>query len=221
MKKYIMFILICFFICFFVSSKYIVSAKLPLKGKTIAIDAGHGGEDPGASKKGYKEKDLNFTILNNYTKELFIDSDIKVYFTRETDVLIDLYDRAAFASELGADLFLSLHMNANNSSSVNGTEIFYSSYNNAVTANGLYSARLGKTLAENISSMMDTKNRGVTNSEFVVVKYNTVPAVLIELGFMTNSNELAKLTDAEYQKKAAMAIYLSVFEIFELFPTGR
>jgi len=192
-----------------------------LYSKIVVLDAGHGGEDPGASKKGYKEKDLNFTILNNYTKELFNDSDIKVYFTRETDVLIDLYDRAAFASELGADLFLSLHMNANNSSSVNGTEIFYSSYNNAVTANGLYSARLGKTLAENISSMMGTKNRGVTNSEFVVVKYNTVPAVLIELGFMTNSKELAKLTDTEYQKKAAIAIYLSVFEIFELFPTGR
>ena len=112
-------------------------------------------------------------------------------------------------------------MNANNSTKANGTEIFYSSYNNDMNDSGLCSTRLAKTLAENISYFMETKNRGVSNSEFVVVKYNTVPAVLIELAFMTNQADLAKITDPEYQLKAAIAIYLSVVEIFELFPTGR
>lgn len=198
-----------------------VARPSDLYSKIVVLDAGHGGTDPGASKSGYNEKDLNFTILNIYTKNLFASSDIKVYFTRETDVLIDLYARAAFASEVGADMFLSLHMNANNSSSVSGTEIFYSSYNNEAADSGLTSTRLGKALADNISSTMGTKNRGVSNSEFVVVKYNTVPAVLIELGFMTNKSDLAKLTDSAYQLKAAGAIYWSVIEMFELFPTGR
>lgn len=198
-----------------------VARPSDLYSKIIVLDAGHGGTDPGASKGGYDEKDLNFTILNTYTKNRFADSDIKVYFTRETDVLIDLYDRAAFASEVGADMFLSLHMNANNSSSVSGTEIFYSSHNTSVSESGLTSTRLAKALADNISAAMNTKNRGVSNSEFVVVKYNTVPAVLIELGFMTNKSELAKLTDSNYQQKAADAIYWSVVEMFELFPTGR
>ncbi len=198
-----------------------VARPSDLYSKIVVLDAGHGGTDPGASKGGYNEKDINFKILNTYTKTIFEDSDIKIYFTRETDVLIDLYDRAAFASEVGADMFLSLHMNANNSGSVSGTEIFYSSYNNTAAESGLTSTRLAKALADNISSAMGTKNRGVSNSEFVVVKYNTVPAVLIELGFMTNKSELAKLTDSAYQIKAAGAIYWSVIEMFELFPTGR
>jgi len=181
----------------------------------IILDAGHGGIDPGASKNGYKEKDLNFKILNQYTKELFKDSDIKVYFTRETDVKIDLYERAAMAAEIGADLFISLHMNANNSSSVNGTQVFYSSANNEMTSYGLNSYQLAKLFVSNLSNALGTKNRGASNSEFVVVKYNTVPAVLIELGFMTNAKELKKLTNTEFQQKAAETIYQTVLEVYE------
>lgn len=191
--------------------------------KIVVLDAGHGGIDPGAAKNGYKEKDINFTILNTYVKDLFEASsaDIKVYFTRESDVLIDLYERAAFSAEVGADMFLSLHMNANNTTSVSGTEVYYSTDNNQTQASGLNSYNLAKTLVNNLSTAMGTKNRGVSKAEFVVTKYNTVPAVLIELGFMTNQADLAKLTNATYHQKAAEAIYQSVLEIFETYPTGR
>ena len=74
---------------------------------------------------------------------------------------------------------------------------------------------------DNISSAISTKNRGISSAEFVVVKYNTVPAVLIEFGFMTNSSELSKITNATYQKKGADAIYKTVVEIFKTYPTGR
>ena len=183
--------------------------------KILVLDAGHGGIDPGASKSGIKEKDLNFIILNTYVKELFEDSDIKVYFTRETDVKIDLYDRAAFASEVGADMFISLHMNSNNSSSVNGTEVYYSKDNNTTLENGFNSYQLAKALVNNLSLSMGTKNRGVSKAEFVVVKYNTVPAVLIELGFMTNTKDLSKLKNTTYQKKAAETIYQTVIQLFD------
>jgi len=169
----------------------------------------------------YLEKDLNFTILNTYTKDIFALSDIKVYFTRETDVKIDLYERAAFASKINADMFISLHMNANNSSSVKGTEVFYSAENNNTSVTGFNSALLAKTLANNISAEISTKNRGASKSDFVVVKYNTVPAVLIELGYMTNKSDLAKLTDKTYQQKAAKTIYQCVEDIFELYPVKR
>jgi len=182
--------------------------------KIIVLDAGHGGIDPGASKNGIKEKDLNFTILNTYTKDIFALSDIKVYFTRETDVKIDLYERAAFASKINADMFISLHMNANNSSSVKGTEVFYSAENNNTSVTGFNSALLAKTLANNISAEISTKNRGASKSDFVVVKYNTVPAVLIELGYMTNSSELEKLKNSGYQQKTAEAIYNTVSDLF-------
>ncbi len=199
----------------------IIGRPSEIYSKIVILDPGHGDSDPGAKKGGYQEKDINFTILYNYTKNLFENTGIKAYMTRETDVLIDLYDRAAFASEIGADLFLSLHMNANNSSSVSGTEVFYSSYNNPITYNGLSSYQLAKYFAGTLSTTMKTKNRGASDSEFVVVKYNTVPAILIELGFMTNKSELAKLTDVTYQKKAAQTIYESVKAIFEAYPTNR
>lgn len=189
--------------------------------KIVVFDAGHGGIDPGAVKNGVYEKNINFKVLNTYVKSAFYNSDIKVYFTRDSDVFVDLYERAAFSEEVGADLFISLHSNSNNSSSVTGTQVFYSNSNNSVTKSGLTSYKLAKSLVDNISLAIDTKNRGASSAEFVVVKYNTVPAVLIELGFMTNSSELAKLTNATYQKKAANAIFDTVTEIFKTYPTGR
>lgn len=198
-----------------------VARPSELYSKIIVLDAGHGGIDPGAIRGSTYEKNLNFTILNNYAKTYFEKSDIKVYYTRLTDVKIDLYERADFAAEVGADLFISLHMNANNSSSVSGTQVFYSSMNNKKNAASLNSYLLATTLAKNLSQTMGTKNRGASSSEFVVVKYNTVPAVLIELGFLTNTSDLNKLTNASYQKKAAETIYNTVAEIFKTYPTGR
>lgn len=198
-----------------------VARPSELYSKIVVLDAGHGGIDPGATKSGIKEKDLNYIILNQYAKEYFASSDIKVYYTRLSDVKIDLYERADFAAEIGADLFLSLHMNANNSSSVTGTQVFYSTSNNKKNSAGLNSYLLAKTLVNNLSSSLNSKNRGATSSEFVVVKYNTVPAVLIELGFMTNANELKLLSSSSYQKKAAKTIYDTVVQIFNTYPTGR
>lgn len=198
-----------------------VARPAEIYSKIIVLDAGHGGIDPGAIQKGIYEKNLNFTILNNYAKTYFEKSDIKVYYTRLTDVKIDLYERADFAAEVGADLFISLHMNANNSTSITGTQVFYSSMNNKKNAAGLNSYLLANALAKNLSKTMETKNRGASPSDFVVVKYNTVPAVLIELGFLTNATERSKLTNASYQKKAAETIYNTVIDIFKTYPTKR
>lgn len=201
-----------------IESDYIaVSVGKPneIYDKIVVLDAGHGGIDPGATKSGYNEKDINFKIINTYTKEYFENSDVKVYFTRETDTKIDLYERAAFADEVGADLFISLHLNSNNKSSINGTEVYYYKGNNAVSKAGINSYQLAKVLVDNLSSALGTKNRGVLSAEFVVVKYNTVPAVLIELGYMTNTSDLAKITNEKYQKKAAETIYKTVLSVLE------
>ena len=189
--------------------------------KIVLFDAGHGGIDPGAVKNGIQEKDINFKVLNTYVKSAFYNSDIKVYFTRESDVFVDLYVRAGFAEEVCADLFISLHSNANNSSSITGTQVFYSDANNETTNSGLNSSKLAKSLVDNISSAISTKNRGISSSNFIVVKYNTIPAVLVELGFMTNSSELAKITNPTYQAKAADAIFKTITQIFNTYPTGR
>ena len=80
---------------------------------------------------------------------------------------------------------------------------------------------MAKILANNLYVAMDTKLRGVINNDYYVVKYNSVPAVLIELGFISNNEDRAKLVDKLYQQKAAKAIYESVIEIFSAYPTGR
>lgn len=189
--------------------------------KIVVLDAGHGGKDPGAVHNDVYEKDLNFSILYTHARELFENSDIKVYYTRETDVFIKLNPRAKFAKEVEADLFISLHMNASEYESASGTEVFYSKSNNKKQASGLNSYRLADTLANNLTTALGSRLRGVTKSDYYVVEHNSVPAVLIELGFISNEEECNKLSDVIYQKKAAEAIYQSVIEIFTAYPTGR
>lgn len=189
--------------------------------KIVVLDAGHGGIDPGASAGGYNEKDINFTILNRYTKEYFEGSGIKVYFTRTEDVKIDLYERADFASRVEADMFISLHMNAVSSTSVSGTSVYYSLLNTSVTSGGLTGKQMASTLTENLSKALGTKNRGVATANFVVIRETRMPAVLIELAFITNASDRKIITTEATQKKAAKTIYDTVVSFFEDYPTGR
>ena len=189
--------------------------------KIIVLDAGHGGIDPGAIKNNVQEKQINFAVINQYAKEYFDNSDIKVYYTRKTDTKIDLYERAAFADKVGADLFISFHVNAHNSSSVNGTSVYYSTTNNTVTSTGLSSSILAKKVLNNMLAEWGTKNMGVLTNNFVVVHYNTVPAILVECAFITNTSDFKKITNTTYQKKAAKAIFEAVEEIFKTYPTNR
>lgn len=189
--------------------------------KIVVLDAGHGGIDPGASAGGYNEKDINFKILNEYAKAYFDSSDIKVYFTRLTDVKIDLYERADFATQVEADLFISLHMNAYSSSSVNGTAVYYSTLNSSINSGGLTSKAMAAALVDNLSSALGTKNNGVKTANFVVIKETQVPAVLIELAFITNTSDRKIITTAATQKLAAKTIYETTVNFFKTYPTGR
>ncbi len=189
--------------------------------KIVVLDAGHGGIDPGASAGGYNEKDINFTILNRYTKEYFEGSDIKIYFTRTEDVKIDLYERADFASRVEADMFISLHMNSVSSTSVSGTSVYYSLLNTSVTSGGLNSKQMASTLTDNLSKALGTKNRGVATANFVVIRETRMPAVLIELAFITNASDRKIITTEATQRKAAKTIYDTVVSFFKDYPTGR
>ncbi len=189
--------------------------------KIVVLDAGHGGIDPGAAAGGYNEKDINFTILNQYTREYFEGSNIKIYFTRTSDVKIDLYERADFASRVEADIFISLHMNAASATSAAGTSVYYSILNTSTTSGGLTGKQMATTLAENLSKSLGTKNRGIIAKDFVVVRETRMPAVLIELAFITNASDRKIITTPATQKKAAKTIYDTVVQFFKDYPTGR
>ncbi len=93
-----------------------------------------------------------------------------------------LRDRAAFSEKVGADLFVSLHMNAHTNSSVKGTEVYYAKNNNSKNKAGLNSQMMAKFFLDNLLKTMGTKSRGVLDDRFTVIYRNTVPAVLVELG---------------------------------------
>lgn len=189
--------------------------------KIIILDAGHGGKDPGAVKGNTQEKAINFKVLNEYAKDYFTDSGIKVYYTRIDDTLIPLADRASFAKQVEADFFISLHCNSSTSSAARGTSVYYSSTNTSKTSSGLTSKILANTLVNNLSKSLGTRNLGIIDKGFVVVRDNSVPAVLIELAFLSNPSDLSILTNPTYQKKAAKTIYDTVASLFEAYPTKR
>ena len=189
----------------------------------VILDPGHGGGANGAQYYGTNEKDLNFKILYTLGKKYFNQdtSKLKVYYTRIKDVDMTLSNRAAFAGKYGADLFVSLHMNANLNRTVQGTEVYYSTNNNKANTAGLTSRILADLFCDRLSGNLGTKNRGSRAEKYTVVHKNTVPAVLIELGFMSTESDFVKLSDPTFQENAARTIYETLLEVFETYPTGR
>ncbi len=199
----------------------------------VLLDPGHGGNAAGATRtlNGVKimEKDLNLTILYNLAQEYFNapDSEIKVYYTRYGDEVrytnstTENYDRAEQAERVGADIYVSLHMNSHTTTAPTGTEVYYTGSNNSPNESGLTSKKLGEMFLESLTVNLGTVNRGVKDKSLIVTRENTVPAVLIELGFMSNPTELALLNDQEFQEEAAKTIYDTICQVFESYPTGR
>ena len=189
----------------------------------VVLDPGHGGPANGAQYFGANEKDFNLKMLYEIGMKYFNSdtSKLKVYYTRETDVDIALKDRAAYAGKMGADVFVSLHMNASTLSGAYGTEVYYSENNNDNNEAGLNSKILASLFMNNLSSALGTNNRGFRSERYTVVYRNTVPAVLIELGFLSNKNDFALISDPAFQENAVKTIYEILLQVFELYPTGR
>lgn len=195
-----------------------------LYSKVVVIDPGHGGHDSGTTSTNgiYKEKNFVLSIGYTYFRNYLDDKDLKVYWTRKDDTYPTLTERAAFAKKVDADIFISVHMNAfKKSNKPNGTEVYYSVRNNVLQPNGLSSYTMASMFLKNITSTLNTFNRGVKSNVFVVTNINTVPAVLIEYGFLTNPNDLAKFSKLENQDKSAEILYNTIEEIFDNYPTGR
>ena len=184
--------------------------------KVIVMDAGHGGHDPGAQHQGYNESDLNLKIVLN-CRELFKDTDIKVYYTRIDDTFLSLYDRAAFAELVGADMFIAVHHNSSWYDTVTGTSVYWGDKDTSTSLNGLTSEKLAWRMLENLTAALDTKvfGEGAINKNFVVVRDSKAPAVLLEIGFMSNSDELSRLVKDKFSKKVARTIVDTVLEIYE------
>lgn len=172
----------------------------------VVIDPGHGGRVPGTVKGGYSEKDINLAIALELRAALMkSDLNIGVYCTRTDDTNPDFEDRVGLANESNADVFVSIHNNSmagRGKSTTKGVEALY----NEEDLTGRSEA-LATLLENHVSVEAGAVNRGlVKGSDIYVVKNTTVPATLVEVGFMTHGDELKKLASAQYQWQVGQAL---------------
>ncbi|MCL2699285.1 MAG: N-acetylmuramoyl-L-alanine amidase family protein [Defluviitaleaceae bacterium] len=187
--------------------------------RIVVIDPGHGGRDEGASHFGLLEKDLNLTVAQKAISLLEHDGRIKVYATRKTDRFADLSERSRFGNTVG-DLFVSIHHNASDRNpNAHGTEVYYfrHEFDNQLWITGKDAADI---MHRRLTERLDSNPRRVVHNNLSVIREATVPAVFLEIGFMSNAEEAMRLGSPEYQWLAAQAIFEAVIEIFERHP-GR
>ncbi len=181
----------------------------------IVIDAGHGGFDPGAvGPSGLQEKAVNLEIAL-MTEKLLKDAGYNVLLTRDDDTFISLKDRVKVANQKKALLFVSIHINASNSSYSEGTETFLAP--NKIADSQL----LANLLQENLLSELKRSNRGIKRENFYVIKYTKMPSALVELAFLSNPHEEALLEGILFKEKAAKAISQGIIKYIEKINTGR
>ncbi|AXM89132.1 cell wall hydrolase [Anoxybacillus ayderensis] len=185
-------------------------AGSPVKGRIIVVDAGHGGKDPGAMSGGANEKTIVLEVAK-FVKEKLEKAGATVIMTRETDVYPTLQDRVNIAKNNYAEMFVSIHTNSATNTSAKGAEVYYDSSTNP---NGEESKKLAQYIQEEIVRMANMVDRGVKNSGLYVLRNNSVTSVLVELGFISNAEDRAKLTSAEYQNLYAEAIYQGIVKYY-------
>jgi N-acetylmuramoyl-L-alanine amidase len=192
---------------------YVHTAYLKTPGaKMIAIDAGHGGHDPGASANGLVEKEINLDIAKRVQAYLE-NADINVVMTRTDDTFVSLDGRVDYAVNKKADTFLSIHTNSFSSGSANGTETYYSTA--ALNPRAEASKKLATFIQKRLVAAWGTSDRGVKNNSYRVIYTNPLPAALVELGFITNSSDANKLGSDQHRQTAAKAIYLGILDYYE------
>ncbi len=201
----------------------LVPRKIPAgqKVRTICLDAGHGGKDPG-NGRGYQiEKKYTLPLaqeIRNYLRQ----AGFEVIMTRSSDVFIDLPPRVELANRRGADLFVSLHFNAFAASkAVKGVETYCLTPAGAFSSNsgGQGDTRWVTGNKENDRSMLlayqvqralvkklSAEDRGVKRARFKVLQLARMPAILVEGGFMSNPTEAKRIADSAYRRQMARAI---------------
>ncbi|MGM7634707.1 N-acetylmuramoyl-L-alanine amidase [Bacillus sp. Hm123] len=182
-----------------------------IKDQVIVLDPGHGGSDPGAIGYGIKEKDV---VLATGLKvnEIFKKSPFQVKMTRSTDKYVSLSGRVSYAQAVKGNTFISIHANAFNGSA-NGTETYYyASRKNPHTAD---SKLLATKIQKRLIAAWNLQDRGVKTKSLHVIRENNMPATLLELGFIDNKKDNAKLKSDYWQNAAAKAIYYGTLDYYK------
>lgn len=211
--------LFLFILCICLFTFYKIDAgNLLLSNKIIYLDPGHGGVDPGSTYKNIYEKNLNLSICE-HLKDALEKEGAKVFMTRYGDYDLsnnnvtyrkksDLNNRATVINKSKADMYISIHLNATRSSTWKGAQVFYDDVNEK---NKEIAEVIQNKLGEDIATQREySEIKGMLLNRKV-----RVPGVLIEVGFLSNSNDRYLLQQKSYQKKISKSITNGVIKYFK------
>jgi N-acetylmuramoyl-L-alanine amidase len=180
-----------------------------LRAHVVAIDAGHGGRDPGAiGPTGLLEKDVVLDVAQR-VRELLVRQGIRVIMTRETDVFVELPDRPRVARRQGASVFVSIHANASTRLAANGSETYYLTPQSRV---------LAQMVQEELGRIPNLISRGVKTANFLVLRESDVPAVLVEVAYLSSIDEEARLRQQAFRQRLAEAVTRGVTRFLAVYP---
>ncbi len=185
------------------------TSQTPIGRMSVVIDPGHGGPDPGAvGIRGLRETDIVLDI-SRQVASLLEQSGVQVIMTRTDERDLDLAPRTQLANRVNATIFVSIHANAIDMSrpDVNGIETYYYSSGQ----------RLAQTIHNSILQMTGARDRGVRQARFYVLRHTSMPAVLVETGFVTGAEDAPKLADPTYRSQMAAAIARGILQYLQTY----
>ena len=195
--------------CLLVLSLQVISAQtLPLQDTIIMVDPGHGGRDSGTYYKKIYEKNINLEISKVLEEELTKNGAI-VYMTRTRDIDLssiydsakkrgDLYRRLLKIKETKSDVYISIHINWYQNTSMKGAEVLYNSINEN-------NEKLAKSIMKEFKTDLGS-TRTIKTTDLYMYRNTTTPGVLVECGYLSNPTERTLLQQEDYQKKLAKSI---------------
>jgi N-acetylmuramoyl-L-alanine amidase len=193
-----------------------ITEYIPLEGKVIILDPGHGGRDPGALGNDLVEKDINLDVSLK-VRDLLEKKGAIVYLTRKIDKTVALPDRFVFSKRYDADIFVSIHTNAHYEN-FDGTEVYFNKkpYEEDGYANPFSekSYELAKMIHFSLLEEISTKDNGIYDDAFRVLRKNTVPSALIELGYLSNNSDANKIKSETFRIDSASGIVKGIESYF-------
>ena len=170
---------------------------------SVVLDAGHGGTDYGAIRAGINEKDITLDVTK-MVEAILQEKGYKVYMTRSDDSGPSLQERVDICEDKKPDIFVSIHVNSSVKNDIYGIETHW--YHD-------YSLELAQIVHKHlIKNIPSTKDRGLFQSKFYVINHTTVPAILVEMGFISNDAERAKLVTEKHKQQIAKSIAEGIVE---------
>ncbi|MGJ8550693.1 N-acetylmuramoyl-L-alanine amidase family protein [Winogradskyella wichelsiae] len=209
--------LLALFCLFFINISFTQNEKDQEKKPIVVIDPGHGGRDPGAMTiKGIKEKDIVLAIASKMVvlNDTLFDNPLRLFLTRYTDTLIALRDRTLLAKTLKADIFISIHCNQAINTTAAGTDVFIYPKSEAQASASTY---LGFTIQKGLVDILGIKKRELKYGNFQVLRDNdNKAAILLELGFLSQTDEANYLIKEVSQSAIALIILQSIIDFLGL-----